>query len=170
MTSSQNPVTPASKLSPNPPQPPSSLLVDTPYNSEMVSPLLIARYMAAQQLHHYANDSEDAKWHNNLSYEEWDNWRKAAIKQFVPYKAKPLKQLCSIKLSLLVKKMLDEKNEDLNEDEAEAANPGCSTFYLRLIPLPGRPQYLEDAYNYILTQYQDCVEDEPEELEHTKSE
>ncbi|KAJ9071361.1 hypothetical protein DSO57_1037681 [Entomophthora muscae] len=129
MTSSQNPVTPASKLSPNLFRPPSSLLFDTPYNSEIMSPLLIARYMAAQQLHHYANDSEDAKWHNNLSYEEWDNWRKAAIKQFVPYKAKPLTQLCSIKLRLLVKKMLDEKNEDLNEDEAEAATSQFDKYY-----------------------------------------
>ncbi|KAJ9048028.1 hypothetical protein DSO57_1039093 [Entomophthora muscae] len=174
MTSGQTPITSASKLSPTLLRPPASLLVDTPCNTKMMSPLLIARYMAAQQLPHYSKgdfklwlckfenhctlfcvldneklltvsqflDGEAAKWHNNLSYEEWDNWQKTVIKQFVPCKAKPLTLLCSIKLSLynsfsefitafqrLVKKTLEEQNENLDRDEAEVATSWFNKYY-----------------------------------------
>ncbi|KAJ9070096.1 hypothetical protein DSO57_1011927 [Entomophthora muscae] len=130
MTSSQNLVTSASKLSLTPPRPPASLLVDTPHNTEMLS--TVSQFL----------DSEAAKWHNNLSYEEWDNWQKAAIKQFVPCKAKPLTLLCSIKLTLynsfsefikafqrLVKNTLEEQNEDLDGDEAEASTSWFNKYY-----------------------------------------
>ncbi|KAJ9055179.1 hypothetical protein DSO57_1006806 [Entomophthora muscae] len=53
MSSSQNPVSPSLKLSSTPSCPPATSVVDTPQNTDMVLPLLIARYMAAQQLPHY---------------------------------------------------------------------------------------------------------------------
>ncbi|KAJ9069103.1 hypothetical protein DSO57_1021888 [Entomophthora muscae] len=176
----------------------------------MVSPLLIARYMAAQQLPHYAKgdfklwlckfeshctlfrvpdnekrlkvaqflDGEAAKWHDNLSYKDWGDWCKAAIKQFVPCEAKPLTQLRSIKLSLYN----NEQNEDLNDNKAKAATSRFDKYYGILFlqdALPAiyacflcqeSPDNLEDAYDCILIQYQDCVEDEPDENEREKSE
>ncbi|KAJ9062716.1 hypothetical protein DSO57_1007886 [Entomophthora muscae] len=140
-------------------------------------------------------DGDAAKWHNDLLYNKGVEWRKAAIKQFVPCEAKPITQLCSNKLSSytifgdlitafwrLVKHALDEQNEDLNVNEAEAATICFNKFYG--IPflqdvLPAvyacflrqeGPNNLEDTYNCILTQYQDCVEDEPDELEREKLE
>ncbi|KAJ9068473.1 hypothetical protein DSO57_1028310 [Entomophthora muscae] len=227
MSFSQNPVSPSLKPSPTLSCPPATSVVDTPQNTDMVLPLLIARYMAAQQLPHYAKgdfklwlckfknhctlfrvpdneklltvsqflDVEAAKWHDNLLYKDWEDWRKAAIKQFVPREAKPLTQLCSIKLSLynsfpefitafhrLVKCTLDEQNVDLNDDKAEAATSRFDKYYGILFlqdALPAiyarflcqeGPNNLEDAYDRILTQYQDCVEDEPDENEREKSE
>ncbi|KAJ9057633.1 hypothetical protein DSO57_1020626 [Entomophthora muscae] len=209
MSSSQNPVSPSSKPSPIPSCPPATSVVDTPQNTDMVLPLLIACYMAAQQLPHYAKgdfklwlhkfknhsnlfrvpdneklltvsqflDGEAAKWHDDLSYKDWEDWRKAAIKQFVPCEAKPLTQLRSIKLSLhnsfpefitafhrLVKRTLDEQNEDLNDAKAEAATScfdkyygipflqdALPAIYARFLRQEG-PENLEDAYDCILTQ------------------
>ncbi|KAJ9087328.1 hypothetical protein DSO57_1034427 [Entomophthora muscae] len=54
MPFSQNPVSPSSKPSPTQSCPPATNVVDTPQNTDMVLPLLIARYMTAQQLPHYA--------------------------------------------------------------------------------------------------------------------
>ncbi|KAJ9089673.1 hypothetical protein DSO57_1010376 [Entomophthora muscae] len=54
MSSSQNPVSPSSKPSPTPSCPPATTVINTPQSTDMVLPLLIARYIAAQQLPHYA--------------------------------------------------------------------------------------------------------------------
>ncbi|KAJ9088069.1 hypothetical protein DSO57_1026817 [Entomophthora muscae] len=215
MSSSQNPVSPSSKPSPTPSCPLATSVVDTPQNTDMVLPLLIVRYMVAQQLPHYAKgdfklwlckfknhctlfrvpdnvklltvsqflDGEAAKWHDNLSYKDWEDW------------PKPLTQLRSIKLSSynsfpefitafcrLVKRTLNVQNEDLNDDKAKAAT-SCFDKYYGILFLQDAllaiyacflcqegPDNLKDAYDCILTQYQDCVEDEPDENEQEKSE
>ncbi|KAJ9090387.1 hypothetical protein DSO57_1003120 [Entomophthora muscae] len=87
-----------------------------------------------------------------------------------------------LQLSSLVRRTLDEQNEDLNADKAESVTICFDKFYripflqdalpavyTRFLHQEG-PENLEDAYNCILTQYQDCVEDEPDELEREKSE
>ncbi|KAJ9050965.1 hypothetical protein DSO57_1009053 [Entomophthora muscae] len=222
MSSIHKPVSPSLKPSPTLSCPPAFIVVDTPQSTDMVLPLLIACYMAAQQLPHYAKgdfklwlckfknhftlfrvpdneklltvaqflDDEAAKWHNNLSYKDWDDWRKAAIKQFVPCEAKPLTLLRFIKLSLynifpefitafckLVKQTLDKQNEDLNDNKAKVAiscfdkyygipflQDALLAIYACFLHQEG-PENLADAYDCILTQYQDCLEDEPDENE-----
>ncbi|KAJ9086213.1 hypothetical protein DSO57_1006414 [Entomophthora muscae] len=106
-------------------------------------------------------DGDAAKWHNDLLYNKWDEWRKAAIKQFVPQEAKPITQLCSIKLSSYTsfgdlitafwhffKSTLDEQNEDLNADKAEAANICFDKFY----GIPFLQYALPEVYTCFLRQ------------------